>query len=487
MLRVMIVDDEPAAMRYIAQLLRTRCPDTEIVCCVEDGKGAISALRQTQVDIVITDIQMSAVNGIELAQWISRHKPDVLTLIISGHSNFEYAKAAISAGVSDYLLKPIRPSEFKAAMDKLGAKAKQQKRQGREGWLLQILKTSMDPNNPWPWSQDRLTLGAIRLGGTPCDARMPTGPFPYPPGLPDDLAAVYARDETEVCFALPVSGLIAKHIGPGHFVDVLSLGAPYYTAFLKTVLPGEDSNCLLTMLDATLKAAVPGLKQAGELGDGVVAPYKPPQQEQTLLSNLRYAISNAQLDKIKAGLGSAFALWEADNAPLSHVERTLAHLLQFMTEHTPPSDDKPQGNLFEVAVTISRQAASYSDMLQRAWEYCGKIYKPIERKDKGGQLIGRIEEYIHEHLRDPLSTQLICDVFHISGSYLSQLFRKYCKMTFVEYVTHSRIEEAKLLMTEFPDMPIKAIAAHLGFSDQFYFSKVFRSITGLAPSEFKSG
>jgi YesN/AraC family two-component response regulator len=100
-------------------------------------------------------------------------------------------------------------------------------------------------------------------------------------------------------------------------------------------------------------------------------------------------------------------------------------------------------------------------------------------------MINRIEYYIREHLGEPLTTQQICSVFQISGSHLTQMFRHFVKMSFVEYVTQLRIDEAKRLMAETPGIPVKDVAALLGFSDQFYFSKVFKSVTGVPPSEYR--
>ena len=89
-----------------------------------------------------------------------------------------------------------------------------------------------------------------------------------------------------------------------------------------------------------------------------------------------------------------------------------------------------------------------------------------------------------EHMAFPLSAQKICTIFGISQTYLSKLFRKYSTESFNRHLAILRIEKAKEIMKESPDLFIKDIAMMVGFSDQFYFSRIFHSITGMSPAEY---
>ena len=89
-----------------------------------------------------------------------------------------------------------------------------------------------------------------------------------------------------------------------------------------------------------------------------------------------------------------------------------------------------------------------------------------------------------ENLTDPLSPQSISHVFGISQTYLSRLFRKYCEQSFNRVLNSFRIEKAKEIMSGNPELFIKDAAAMVGFSDQFYFSRIFRTVTGISPSEY---
>ena len=368
MIKVMIVEDEPAAMNYIVSLIRSRCSGLEIVAQAEDGTEAVEMLKNTQVDILITDVQMTHMNGIELAQWVSSSNRDIISLIISGHSDFEYVKGALKAGVVEYLLKPINPATFVETMEELSGKVNQKLHGKRQRWLRKSVAGAAQ-QEPFPGLAPELPLliGVLILGG--------------------DLSGSSAHDETELFAKSPVSGTAATYIHRANEI------------------------CF----------ALPGHKSSAESG--------------ALIASL------------------------AEGAPY----------------HTVVLEE-----------TTASGGQKLPEMLQEARNMMASgMCRTLHRQGESGKLAGDIEVYIREHLGEALSIQNICDVFSISASYLTQIFRKHIQKTFVEYIKEQRIEEAKKMMKEHPQMPIKDIAQQLGFSDQFYFSKVFRAAAGVPPSEFR--
>jgi YesN/AraC family two-component response regulator len=86
---------------------------------------------------------------------------------------------------------------------------------------------------------------------------------------------------------------------------------------------------------------------------------------------------------------------------------------------------------------------------------------------------------------EQLTARDLCEDFNISASYLYKLFRKHEGCSFNEYLTRRRIGAAKRLIEESPKMPLKQVAQYVGYQDQFYFSRVFKAITGVPPSEYR--
>jgi len=103
-LRVLVVDDNESIRRSICQILRSQA-DIEIVCEAVDGADAIQKIRQHQPDVVLLDITMPAMNGLEVAEIVKTESPSVQVLIVSQHDSRGFQWGALAAGVSGYINK----------------------------------------------------------------------------------------------------------------------------------------------------------------------------------------------------------------------------------------------------------------------------------------------------------------------------------------------------------------------------------------------
>jgi len=112
MIRTVILDDEHIIRMGIAKIIRENLPEYEIVAYFSDGKECLSFLEQDQVDLVISDIRMPFLDGLELLHLARERGWETEFLLISGYDDFEYCKAALRGRAVDYLLKPIDKNEF---------------------------------------------------------------------------------------------------------------------------------------------------------------------------------------------------------------------------------------------------------------------------------------------------------------------------------------------------------------------------------------
>ncbi len=122
MLRLIIVDDEQGVRDMLADYVRQHEPQIEVAGCFSGGEAAFAFLQKEQVDMVITDIRMPRMSGLELARRIVEEKIDCVVLIVSGYGEFEYARQAIEYGVVSYLLKPIQMRELSDAISHMAQK-----------------------------------------------------------------------------------------------------------------------------------------------------------------------------------------------------------------------------------------------------------------------------------------------------------------------------------------------------------------------------
>ena len=132
MYSVLVTDDEPTAVKHIESIIEKKCPDFYVAGRARNGKEALEKTLDIHPDILITDIRMPVMDGIQLSEALYSSGEDTKIIIVSGYSEFGYAQSAIKLGVRDYILKPVVPSELQALLFKLKEELKDKYYQGRK-------------------------------------------------------------------------------------------------------------------------------------------------------------------------------------------------------------------------------------------------------------------------------------------------------------------------------------------------------------------
>ena len=142
MYRLIVVDDEEIIRGGLCQCVDWASLGFEVAADFEDGSEALEYLSEHSCDVVMTDIMMSRVNGLELARQIHEEHPEIKVLLLSGYQEFEYAKQAMQYGVSDYLLKPFRSAEIRTVFENLRRQLDEERAKSRE--LYQSLRENTE-------------------------------------------------------------------------------------------------------------------------------------------------------------------------------------------------------------------------------------------------------------------------------------------------------------------------------------------------------
>lgn len=143
MYRLLVADDEKKLLHGLCDFYPWKDLGYRIVARVENGKQALAYIAQNPVDVVLTDISMPVMTGLELAEVLSRDYPGIRIVFLSGYAEFQYAQQALKYGVQDYILKPVKTDQLRRTFLELKQKMDRQSNIAEEepGYYKNIVRT----------------------------------------------------------------------------------------------------------------------------------------------------------------------------------------------------------------------------------------------------------------------------------------------------------------------------------------------------------
>ena len=110
--RILIVDDKKVIVESLAKFIENEIEGFTVAGCFRDGEEVIAFIKENPVDVIITDVRMHNVSGLDIAKYVSENNMGIEVIIVSAYKSFEYAKQAMEYGVKNYLVKPTSPEEL---------------------------------------------------------------------------------------------------------------------------------------------------------------------------------------------------------------------------------------------------------------------------------------------------------------------------------------------------------------------------------------
>ncbi|MBR6965921.1 MAG: response regulator [Clostridia bacterium] len=515
MMKVFLVDDEIAIRENLRNSFPWEEKGYQLVGEAPDGEMALPMLRDLNADILLTDIRMPFMDGMELCEEVQRTMPWVEMIILSGYDDFAYAQKAMSLGVREYLLKPVTADALEAALNRVSRQIEEKR---REMDHLTAMRERISSGNQF--LKDKLLASLFTEEGDPADDDALLNQMR---GLGVNLAAGSYRvidiafdaegEERQACrnslFAL------AEMSGSGIFICSAPKGA---RALVLGDRPDDAEERAYSFANSVVH--LPELQSAGHLlisvGDTVNDFHEIRQSMKTARHIRHLQVAEKPLDHRiigkDEGKQSGIPLSETELSPL--YERlqyassdSVDQILKEYSESLDPA--LALGYLRVAALLTARRMIQDAggnpkeelsdDQLSEALHAEGEegfrqlssllgtamAYRDQHKTGYSISSISKARAYLGEHFSNPnLMLQDAAREVHLSQSHFSTVFAQETGLTFTQYLTALRIGKAKELL-EATEMRSSQIAVEVGYNDAHYFSYLFKKNTGLTPSEYR--
>ena len=506
--RVLLADDEEEIRTGISRKIDWTALGFSLVGEAGNGEEALELAEQLRPDVVLTDIKMPFMDGLEWCRRLRLYLPAAKLVVFSGFDDFEYARQAVGAGVSEYILKPINAPELAEVLNKLRDQLDRQRLERRD---METLRRRYEESLPILRELFYTRLLSGQFHPEQVRDRAARYEIDLPPGLwtaalihadPQSEAGDAGRDEL---LLLSVQSFLTDHFS----LEGCTARAVLYedTAALLVQLSGPDR--LYPLLEELERLS---LLSRGFLGAPLTAGVgRPCPGPEALYHSARGA--RAALD-YRALVGSGRVIYIDDLEPqstatISFDENDQHRLSTAVKLGTPEQVEQAAGELMErlrqtglslsqchlfllEVVTYLVSISNFSSLEELGRWLSGRCLKlhdllGRQRTDSAWRLVEQAKEYIASHYTDEqLSVEALCSHIHLSPTYFSTLFKREMGMSFTAYVTQIRMDEAVRLLRDTGEKTYR-IAEQTGYSDPNYFSYVFKRRFGVSPSKYRAG
>lgn len=505
-MRIVIVEDEVKIREGMGKMISTQTRHL-IAGEAADGAEGLEMIRRFKPDLVITDIRMPKMDGLEMLHRLSEdsYKPHIV--ILSGYSEFDYAKKAIQYGVEDYLLKPLAADDVQEMIEKIEQKIKEEEARAyglAEGRLKSVLINHEEDNET---NRERLRRDCGLISGMKycmmagyigvADAGYRTVVEMGVASLKEKyqelkIYLVYHKNsQTFYCLAmgLELEDELLERYKRSFYNRMLSL---YQN---KTEYPiwsmSSFSDKWISDVSESLRECLSyALVLRGEqyITEEMIANYVPEEFEypKEIENSLKNAIYQENQERIEKETGRLEHFLNEHHFKPSDIRHTYVKSYYMAADTLRDLDQSKYEQLVNAGILRYIESAITFEELKEAFSDVVKIVSgpKARREDISNYVIKKAINYIREHYQEGLSLEEVSRRLDITPEYLSTLFNREVGINFSVFLKRFRLSHAKRMLKG-SEMKIYEIAEAVGYSDAKYFARVFKEEEGVSPVEYR--
>ncbi|MFC4810718.1 response regulator [Paenibacillus sp. GCM10023250] len=470
MYKAMLVDDEQWVVANLRSAVDWARFGFEIVGTETHSPTARERIRELRPDVVIVDIRMPEISGLELIKQCREYRPDMLFIVVSGFAEFSYVQKCLNLGAIGYCLKPVEEEELapllKKAKDILDERAEkdvpsmlecllEDSPAGLERFARLLAQAGIEP------SRGMRVVAAVNL----------EGPEPLPPHRHVKLSgrggrSLYIAQEDA---RAPLLEHLRRY--EGKFAGI-GLSRPVHRAdaVKPAIEEAEMAACQYFI------AGKPAVCQAGEpkgYGD---------------FKGLSEALRKRDMSEL-AKLYEDYAGWFRSGAyRIKHAfflyNTVLTAIIQEQRTDAERLEDYLLIDYERLIERYENLGELLRDLQRMTTAYLGGLYVQGQGQIRSEAFLA-VLRYVNDHYNRNLTLQMLADEFYMNRNYIGQLFIKHVSRSFTDYLAELRIRRACELLRD-SNLPVHRVGEEVGYHDAYYFSKIFKKMTGRTPRAYRT-
>lgn len=512
-LKILVVDDEFIMRQGITHMIDWEQEGFQIIGQASNGLEALELIKETVPNIIISDVVMPQLNGIELAKVIQNNYPQIKIIILSSYSDFEYVKSSFQNGAVDYILKPsLNPAEMLKTLKKISNQNKSNDEtsdnNSNTNNMINRLILGFDVNIDYECLNNLFTHPSFCLFGLNAkkiydnyDRRSEIIKFTI-----NEINNEFSANENNEVYYIQMANIENEIL-----VAVVNFKSETYASLLNklTSISEEVSKSFKEAFFVISESfdSITSIKDKYE-NDFLILTQQYFYHKKIHLLNSTDFQTPAEIEKFNFkrfseyvsimqfqngfNMLNEYIIAAIDTKALTEFE--LKTLIQNSFYNVISSLEYLKFD-FNILNALKQEcfnkidSIKYSEDLIIAYKsIINNISELIEKHENkiNSHMINKIIQYIHEHYDEQLTLADVSKLFNFNYSYLSAYFSSHNEEGFNEFLNKIRIQKACDFLKQ--DIPISDISSMVGYSDHSYFCKVFKKFTGLTPSNFrKSG
>ncbi|WP_245996186.1 response regulator [Paenibacillus taihuensis] len=534
-MKVFVVDDEERQRKSVIKHVEWSQYHMCVIGESEDAQQALEMAEQAPPDLLITDIRMLGMDGLELSARMRKINPRMRIIMVTGYEEFEYAKSALDIGVDAFLVKPILFEELNAILERICEAERQAISRNQEEMRIKEQLDTFKPIAREQFLQELIhglilseeairthadALGMFAHGGLRRVLVIVLDANPKSP-LPKEEQVLRAQQLLNESVAAICGSLLEEKTTTqrGNIVLILrDANSEAIEAFdqksehiLRNL--GQEAEridcCPVSIGGGPSFAELSRLSESFRLAQRAVNQRLLGSEERTFCWKIlqeQEDIRYKSVDELKGDFLEVFGAGDSQNS-LS----LLGELLRGIAGSPHIQGSNLRSLCLQLISGANRIAAEIGDVSrhvgseQRLWEQLLECREETELLQEMVRIITRLSDFIAErkksptqivvqkalewmnaHYRDNLTLRSVADSVYLSPNYLGALFREELGISFTDQLIQIRVNKAKELL-QYSQLKLYEVADSVGYQNMGYFTGVFKKMTGFSPKEYRAG